>query len=81
RRRGVGTTGPPPRVGVDLSPSQHAWPGRPGDPWTVTAAAPAPPPPAVARLPAPRLAHSDHLRVPPVVRQPQRPPRDRLRAP
>lgn len=50
RRRGVGTTVAPPRVGVDLSPSQHAWPGRPGDPWTVTAAAPAPPPPAVARL-------------------------------
>ncbi|CAL9336829.1 HTH-type transcriptional repressor NagR [Streptomyces sp. enrichment culture] len=50
RRRGVGTTVAPPRVGVDLSPSQHSWPGWSGDPWTATAAAPAPPPPAVARL-------------------------------
>jgi DNA-binding GntR family transcriptional regulator len=33
RRRGVGTTVAPPRVGVDVSTSQYAWPGTSGDSW------------------------------------------------
>ncbi|GAA1528325.1 GntR family transcriptional regulator [Streptomyces albidochromogenes] len=45
RRRGVGTTVAPPRVGVDVGASQHGWPGAAGDSWQpvdcVSAAAPA----------------------------------------
>ncbi|MGI5452890.1 GntR family transcriptional regulator [Streptomyces sp. CA-249302] len=42
RRRGVGTTVAPPRVGVAVGTEQHAWPGAAGDDWqavdcTVTA--------------------------------------------
>ncbi|MEV8585373.1 GntR family transcriptional regulator [Streptomyces sp. NPDC051180] len=33
RRRGVGTTVAPPRVGVDVSTTQHAWPGVGDDVW------------------------------------------------
>ncbi|MFD7405872.1 GntR family transcriptional regulator [Streptomyces sp. NPDC059866] len=33
RRRGVGTTVAPPRVGVAVGTEQHAWPGTPGDAW------------------------------------------------
>ncbi|MER6999003.1 GntR family transcriptional regulator [Streptomyces sp. NPDC000410] len=33
RRRGVGTTVAPPRMGVDVSTSTHSWPGAPGDAW------------------------------------------------
>ncbi|MFJ6698852.1 GntR family transcriptional regulator [Streptomyces sp. NPDC091272] len=33
RRRGVGTTVAPPRMGVDVSTSQHTWPGTAGDVW------------------------------------------------
>lgn len=33
RRRGVGTTVAPPRVGVDVSPAPDRWPGEPGDSW------------------------------------------------
>ncbi|MEV6120117.1 GntR family transcriptional regulator [Streptomyces sp. NPDC052077] len=33
RRRGVGTTVAPPRVGVAVGSEQHAWPGMPGDGW------------------------------------------------
>ncbi|MFD8571448.1 GntR family transcriptional regulator [Streptomyces sp. NPDC057694] len=33
RRRGVGTTVAPPRVGVDVSATGHAWPGASGDAW------------------------------------------------
>ncbi|MFE1752979.1 GntR family transcriptional regulator [Streptomyces anandii] len=33
RRRGVGTTVAPPRVGVDVGTEQHAWPGAAGDAW------------------------------------------------
>ncbi|MGK5532465.1 GntR family transcriptional regulator [Streptomyces sp. URMC 129] len=50
RRRGVGTTVAPPRVGVDVSPRHHTWPGGPGDAWVTTDCAPAAPPAAVARL-------------------------------
>ncbi|MFJ9854904.1 GntR family transcriptional regulator [Streptomyces sp. NPDC101150] len=51
RRRGVGTTVAPPRVGVAVDPARHTWPGAPGDDWqpldaTETEAVP----PAVARL-------------------------------
>ncbi|OKI02636.1 GntR family transcriptional regulator [Streptomyces sp. CB02923] len=33
RRRGVGTTVAPPRVGVAVDPAHHTWPGAPGDDW------------------------------------------------
>ncbi|MFH8693073.1 GntR family transcriptional regulator [Streptomyces chartreusis] len=33
RRRGVGTTVAPPRVGVAVGTEQHAWPGAAGDVW------------------------------------------------
>ncbi|GHD86534.1 GntR family transcriptional regulator [Streptomyces naganishii] len=33
RRRGVGTTVAPPRVGVAVGTEQHAWPGAAGDAW------------------------------------------------
>ncbi|GAA2441324.1 GntR family transcriptional regulator [Streptomyces glaucus] len=33
RRRGVGTTVAPPRVGVAVGTEQHVWPGAPGDAW------------------------------------------------
>ncbi|MGW7433750.1 GntR family transcriptional regulator [Streptomyces sp. NPDC054861] len=50
RRRGVGTTVAPPRVGVDVSTTQHTWPGVAEETWQsmdcTLAAAPA----AVARL-------------------------------
>ncbi|RKN03184.1 GntR family transcriptional regulator [Streptomyces radicis] len=49
RRRGVGTTVAPPRVGVDVSPRQHTWPGAPGDTWVASDAVRTTPPPAVAR--------------------------------
>ncbi|KIZ16795.1 GntR family transcriptional regulator [Streptomyces natalensis] len=33
RRRGVGTTVAPPRMGVAVDPARHTWPGAPGDDW------------------------------------------------
>ncbi|QIK05190.1 GntR family transcriptional regulator [Streptomyces sp. ID38640] len=33
RRRGVGTTVAPPRVGVAVAPARHTWPGAAGDDW------------------------------------------------
>lgn len=33
RRRGVGTTVAPPRMGVAVGTAQHAWPGAAGDTW------------------------------------------------
>ncbi|MFF1514674.1 GntR family transcriptional regulator [Streptomyces sp. NPDC058305] len=46
RRRGVGTTVAPPRVGVAVGNEQHVWPGAAGDAWQaadcVVAAPPAP---------------------------------------
>ncbi|MGW2388591.1 GntR family transcriptional regulator [Streptomyces lydicamycinicus] len=33
RRRGVGTTVAPPRVGVAVAPARHSWPGAAGDDW------------------------------------------------
>ncbi|MFD7316136.1 GntR family transcriptional regulator [Streptomyces sp. NPDC059883] len=50
RRRGVGTTVAPPRVGVDVSTTQHEWPGTEQDAWQPVDCATAPAPAAVARL-------------------------------
>lgn len=48
RRRGVGTTVAPPRVGVAVGPEQHAWPGAADDVWQAVDCTPAAPPVAVA---------------------------------
>ncbi|MFG2222400.1 GntR family transcriptional regulator [Streptomyces sp. NPDC048644] len=51
RRRGVGTTVAPPRVGVAVDPARHTWPGAPGDDWqAVDAVTSQSVPVAVARL-------------------------------
>jgi DNA-binding GntR family transcriptional regulator len=51
RRRGVGTTVAPPRVGVAVGSEQHAWPGGPGDAWQpVDCTVAAPPAPVAAAL-------------------------------
>lgn len=51
RRRGVGTTVAPPRVGVAVDPVRQTWPGAPGDDWQpVDADETDSVPPAVARL-------------------------------
>ncbi|WP_326670556.1 GntR family transcriptional regulator [Streptomyces canus] len=48
RRRGVGTTVAPPRVGVAVGSEQYAWPGAAGDDWQTVDCAAAVPPTAVA---------------------------------
>ncbi|MFD5271376.1 GntR family transcriptional regulator [Streptomyces sp. NPDC058335] len=48
RRRGVGTTVAPPRVGVDVGAEQQAWPGASEDAWQPVDCTVAAPPPAVA---------------------------------
>ncbi|MFF2811902.1 GntR family transcriptional regulator [Streptomyces sp. NPDC058000] len=51
RRRGVGTTVAPPRVGVAVDPARHTWPGAAGDDWQPVAASETDAvPAAVARL-------------------------------
>ncbi|MFF0447295.1 GntR family transcriptional regulator [Streptomyces sp. NPDC004609] len=50
RRRGVGTTVAPPRVGVDVSTTEHSWPGSTQDTWQSFDCAKAVPPAPVARL-------------------------------
>lgn len=50
RRRGVGTTVAPPRVGVDVGSAQHSWPGESVDGWDPVDAAEAAPAPAVLKL-------------------------------
>ncbi|MGX1883065.1 GntR family transcriptional regulator [Streptomyces sp. NPDC055287] len=50
RRRGVGTTVAPPRVGVDVGTSRHGWPGAAGDSWQPVDCTSAAPPVAVARM-------------------------------
>jgi DNA-binding GntR family transcriptional regulator len=50
RRRGVGTTVAPPRVGVSVGGEQHAWPGTAGDAWQAVDCAEAAPPTAVAEI-------------------------------
>jgi len=50
RRRGVGTTVAPPRFGIDVGPTEHGWPGAPGDDWLTADCEDAEPPAPVARL-------------------------------
>ncbi|MEU6622713.1 GntR family transcriptional regulator [Streptomyces litmocidini] len=50
RRRGVGTTVAPPRVGVDVSTTQHTWPGVGDDVWQPQDSATDVAPAAVARV-------------------------------
>ncbi|MGW6570205.1 GntR family transcriptional regulator [Streptomyces sp. NPDC054975] len=50
RRRGVGTTVAPPRVGVDVSTTQHVWPGVSEETWQSMDSAFDTAPPAVARI-------------------------------
>ncbi|WP_282692163.1 GntR family transcriptional regulator [Streptomyces sp. CC208A] len=50
RRRGVGTTVAPPRVGVDVSTTQQAWPGVGDDAWEAQDSVLGTAPAAVARL-------------------------------
>ncbi|MFB7863193.1 GntR family transcriptional regulator [Streptomyces sp. NPDC056069] len=50
RRRGVGTTVAPPRVGVDVSTTQHTWPGVGEDSWQSVDPAADKAPAAVTRL-------------------------------
>ena len=53
RRRGVGTTVAPPRVGVDVGPAQggaQGWPGSAADVWHTEGHEDVEPPTAVARL-------------------------------
>ncbi|MBO8188595.1 GntR family transcriptional regulator [Streptomyces spirodelae] len=52
RRRGVGTTVAPPRMGVDVGSEAgpHAWPGAPGDAWHTEEHRTAPAPAPVARM-------------------------------
>ncbi|WP_128377056.1 GntR family transcriptional regulator [Streptomyces cavernae] len=50
RRRGVGTTVAPPRMGVAVGTAQHAWPGAAGDAWQPVDCTVAAPPVAVSRM-------------------------------
>ncbi|MEU4132791.1 GntR family transcriptional regulator [Streptomyces wuyuanensis] len=50
RRRGVGTTVAPPRMGVDVSTSPNDWPGAAGDAWKTVDCTLAVPPAALARV-------------------------------
>ncbi|MEU8617651.1 GntR family transcriptional regulator [Streptomyces sp. NPDC048623] len=50
RRRGVGTTVAPPRVGVDVSTTQHAWPAAGEETWQPVDCAAGTVPAAVLRL-------------------------------
>lgn len=50
RRRGVGTTVAPPRVGVAVGSTGHSWPGEHGDGWELVDAAETLPSAAVLKL-------------------------------
>jgi DNA-binding GntR family transcriptional regulator len=50
RRRGVGTTVAPPRVGIDVVPAERHWPGQGPDVWRAVGCVEAAAPAAVARL-------------------------------
>ncbi|MEU0692901.1 GntR family transcriptional regulator [Streptomyces niveus] len=50
RRRGVGTTVAPPRMGVDVSTTQQEWPGADPDAWQPVDSVTAAPPVAVAKM-------------------------------
>ncbi|WP_029391836.1 GntR family transcriptional regulator [Streptomyces xiaopingdaonensis] len=62
RRRGVGTTVAPPRVGVDVGPGQPGWPGAPDDLWQLEGSEEAAPLPAeISRLLRPHLGEGESL--------------------
>ncbi|PWI42691.1 GntR family transcriptional regulator [Streptomyces sp. ICBB 8177] len=50
RRRGVGTTVAPPRIGVAVGPTHGSWPGAANDAWRTIGCVEAPAPAAVASL-------------------------------
>ncbi|MGX2998490.1 GntR family transcriptional regulator [Streptomyces sp. JNUCC 64] len=50
RRRGVGTTVAPPRVGVAVGSDEQDWPGALGDAWQIAGGESDAPPAAVARM-------------------------------
>ncbi|MFJ9642307.1 GntR family transcriptional regulator [Streptomyces sp. NPDC101206] len=50
RRRGVGTTVAPPRVGVAVGTPRHSWPGEAADGWEAVDAVDAPVPAATLKL-------------------------------
>ncbi|MET9881613.1 GntR family transcriptional regulator [Streptomyces sp. NPDC006430] len=50
RRRGVGTTVAPPRVGVDVGGTRHGWPGESSDGWEAVGVTETLPPTAVLKL-------------------------------
>ncbi|MEV5243174.1 GntR family transcriptional regulator [Streptomyces cinnamoneus] len=50
RRRGVGTTVAPPRMGVAVADAEHTWPGAAADAWQPVDSTEEAPPAAVARL-------------------------------
>jgi DNA-binding GntR family transcriptional regulator len=61
RRRGVGTTVAPPRMGVAVGTAEQAWPGAAGDPWHLTDCTETMPPAAVGRLLDLEAEESVHL--------------------
>ncbi|MTE22168.1 GntR family transcriptional regulator [Streptomyces sp. TRM43335] len=61
RRRGVGTTVAPPRVGVDVGPAHHSWPGAQGDAWQTEGCETTVPPAAVARALGTADDHAVHV--------------------
>lgn len=61
RRRGVGTTVAPPRIGVSVNPSANTWPGAGPDAWTIMGCTEAAAPAAIAALlgtPADEAVHT-----------------------
>lgn len=50
RRRGVGTTVAPPRVGLEMGPAQDSWPGISDDTWHADGCEDVTPPAGVVRL-------------------------------
>ncbi|MGK5627522.1 GntR family transcriptional regulator [Streptomyces sp. URMC 123] len=50
RRRGVGTTVAPPRMGVAVGPERHSWPGSGGDAWQPVDCEAGTAPAAIARV-------------------------------
>jgi DNA-binding GntR family transcriptional regulator len=61
RRRGVGTTVAPPRVGVDLEPGRTSWPGAPDDVWRTETCEEGEAPVAVRRLLAVQEGQQVHI--------------------
>ncbi|MDQ8706456.1 GntR family transcriptional regulator [Streptomyces sp. LHD-70] len=61
RRRGVGTTVAPPRMGVSVGSAQQGRPGESGDDWEAADSTPAAPPAAVARLLGTEAGETVHI--------------------